>query len=264
MYYSAKALEDFMESNTPKQAMRVSFDYRWLIVAALGVVIVVMLVLWRPWEPQIDRNARTIDVTGQAVLKAEPDQIVFMPQYSFDNTDKDAAVTAAAEKRSTLLSKLKSLGVKSKDIKADTSGYNGGFLPENDDAYTYTLSLVVTLEDMKLAQKVQDYLATTSPEGQVTPQYGFKKATQTSLEAKARARASKDAKNKAEQSAENLGFSVARVKSVSDSNLGGYPYMLDTRMVAGAEDSVASSSEFPLQPGENELNYSVSVTFYIN
>jgi len=253
-----------MELSTPKQSKQVSIDYRWLIVAVLGLVIIGMLALWRPWEPKIDKNARTIDVTGQATVKAEPDQVVFMPQYSFDNADKDVSIAAASKKRSAILAQLKKLGVADKAIKADTNGYNAGFLPEKDDTYTYTLSLVVTLEDMKLAQKVQDYLATTSPEGQVTPQYGFTKVTQTSLESKARDLATKDAKKKAEQSADNLGFSVAGVKSVTDGSIGGYPYLLDSKVAVGSEDSASSSTEFPLQPGENELNYSVSVSFYIN
>lgn len=249
------------ESPHSKPGM-VALDYRWIIIALLGVAIVVMFAMWRPWEAQYDKNARTVDVTGATTLKAEPDQITFYPQYQFQDTDKEAAVNAAGKKSAEVIKKLRELGVAEKAIKSETFGSSDSVMPmssASSDGYSYTTSITITLADMKLAQKVQDYLVTTAPEGQITPQYDFATATRKKLEDSARDAATKDARKKAEQSAKNLGFSLGSVKSVTDGSLGGYPYA--TAMTDGGKDMAVSS--YALQPGENELSYSVSVSFYI-
>lgn len=250
----------------PKSSHTVNIDYRWLIIFGLVLLIVIMTVLWKPWEAKIGAGTRTIDVVGNATVKAVPDEIVFTPQYSFKMDSKQAAVDAASKKNATVTERLKTLGVVDNQIKSNTSGYDSGVTPmaepSEDSSYTYTTSLTVTLTDTKLAQKVQDYLATTSPEGQVTPYYDFTDETRAKLESDGRNKATADAKKKAEQSAGILGVSVGSLKNYTDNSFGGYPIAL--RDMSGAEDSVSSSkSSFNLQPGENELNYSVSVSFYV-
>jgi uncharacterized protein YggE len=237
-----------------------SVDYRWIIITALSACIVILVALWRPWEAGFDKNTRTIDVTGQATLKAKPDQMVFSPYYQFDNKDTQAAIKAADEKSKAVTAELKKLGVKDNEIKSQASGYDTGVVSSDGKTSIYTLSYTITLEDVALAQKIQDYLLTTSPMGQVTPVYGFAKKTQNDLETKARDEATKNARTKAEQSAKNLGFSIGGVKEVTDGVSAGSPYPL-----MGIDDKAVSpaSSSLSLQSGENELTYSVKVVFYI-
>ncbi|MBP9667319.1 SIMPL domain-containing protein [Candidatus Saccharibacteria bacterium] len=249
-------------SNSSKEPGVVAIEYRWLIIAGLSLVILVMLFMWQPWIRRYDKNSEAIDVTGSASLQATPDKIVFSPSYQFDETDKQVAVDAASRKNTEVTGGLKKLGVTDAQIKSSTSGYGNGVMPmaNSNKTYTYSLSFTITLSDTERAQKVQDYLATTAPEGEVTPSYGFTAQTQSSLEAAARDDAIKDARKKAEQTAKGLGFSLGGVKSVTDNSFNTYsgPFVMD-----GVRGSEKVASSFTLQPGKNELTYTVQVSFYM-
>lgn len=245
-----------------KLSLNLSLDYR-VIIGLLIALIIIMLGLWRPWEAHISANARTIDVTGKATLSAVPDEFVFYPTYSFTNTDEKAALKDLSTKSDELVSKLRALGVPNNKIKtnSDSYGYPPYYPDKNADDKTYTLRLTVTVNDSKLVQKVQDYLVSTTPSGSVSPQANFSQAKQKDLETQARSVASKDAREKAEQSAKNLGFRLGKVKSVQDGT--GFNRMY---YPMGINDSAKSSAPEPsltVQPGENELNYTVSVSYYL-
>lgn len=245
-----------------KGSLTLRFDYRW-VVAVLLLVIVVMIVLWRPWEPRYDRDARTIDATGETVVKATPDEFAFYPLYAFKNADKAAALAESSKKSSEIVSGLKKLGVSDSSIKTSVNGYTDYVMPERTgEGYTYSLSVTVTLSDKDLAQKVQDYLVSTGPEGGVSAQPTFSETKRKELEKTAREQAAKDARSKAEQLAKNLGGKVGDVKSIADGNgFGGVTPMYD-KAVLPVEPSSGGSS-MTLQPGENELRYAVTVVYYL-
>lgn len=251
-----------MAVSTDKNKLNLSLDYK-IISLLLLAVIVLMLFAWRPWQEAPGAADRTVQVTGQAEITAEPDEFVFYPTYQFKNADKSAALADLSKKSDELVAELKKLGVPDSKIKTNAGGFERGtYLPEVMDGSTvYTLSLTVTVNDRQLAQKVQDYLVGTSPTGSVSPQASFSNAKQKELENKARDEATKDARKKAEQSAENLGYRIGKVKSVSDSSGFGPIRPLDSRTME--LDASTSTSKLVLQPGENELSYSVTVTYYI-
>lgn len=253
-------------SSRPKNnSINLALDLR-LVCLVLLAIITAMLLIWRPWETAANSNDRTVEVTGQATLKAEPDEYVFYPTYTFTDAanDRQAAVDAAAAKSDEIIKKLKALGVAPSKIKSSTSGYDGRPyiqpVPETDDKTTYNLTLTITASSRQLAQKVQDYLVTTAPTGSVSPQAQFSNTMRKQLESKARDSATQDARNKADQSAKNLGFTVSRVKSVNDgTGFGGVmPYSREM-----AVDSSAAKPSLDVQPGENELAYTVTVVYYI-
>jgi uncharacterized protein YggE len=234
-----------------------------------------MVALWRPWEHRIDANTRTVQVTGTATLEAEPDEYVFSPNYIFKNADKGTAISDATKKQNDLTAKLKNIGVADKQIKTNLDGYEdyppvyyGANQVNTPATYNYTLMLTVTVGDRNLAQRVQDYLATTSPEGAVTPNITFSDAKQKELENKARGQASADARAKADQSAKNLGFKVRAVKSVTDGQGFGdtiQPGCGPTGLCSGVDLNTGSTekSSLAVQPGQDKYSFSVTVTYYI-
>jgi uncharacterized protein len=242
--------------------VRISFDARWMVLLLLAV-IAGMLLIWKPWAGG-NAASRTIEVSGEATLTAKPDEFVFYPSYQFKNADKSAALSEVTKKSDEIVAKLKELGVADKHIKTNASGYD---YPVSMEAHTrdvtYTLQLTVTVAEEKLAQKVQDYLLTTSPVGTVSPVAGFSKNKRKQLEATARDNATKDARTKADQMAKNLGFGIGKVKSVNSGNgFGVQPYAASTQAVAPDARAMEDSS-LSLQPGENELSYSVTVVYFI-
>ncbi len=240
-----------------------SLDYR-IIIFLLLAVIAAMLLLWKPWESSATEDDRTINVTGDAKVTAEPDEYVFYPSYEFKNANKDAALQDLTKKSDDIVSKLKGLGVPDSKIKTNTDGYDYPVYYNERDSNdaTYSLRLTVTVSSREDAQKVQDYLLGTTPLGSVSPQPSFSDAKRKQLENQARDEATKDARAKADQSAKNLGFKIGKVKTISDGSGFGGDYTLQR----GVESSVATDSKMQLgvQPGENELSYSVTVIYFVN
>jgi len=255
-----------MESNAPapnnKNAINFSLDYRF-IIGLLIVIIGVMLVLWKPWEPQIDAKTRTVEVTGQAKVTATPDEFVFTPAYEFKNEIRETALADVSKKSDEVVKKLKSLGVVDNKIKTNSDGYDYPiYMGDDKSTPTYTLRLTVTINDKDMAQKAQDYLVSTTPTGAVSPQATFSDSKRKELESKARDDATKEARTKAEQSAKNLGFKVGAVKSVNDG--AGFGGIIPAIGRGGMELDVASdSSKLQLQPGENDLHYTVTVVYFV-
>ena len=253
-----------MESNIHNTHNKVSlrFDLR-VIAMALLVVIVGMLLIWKPWMAN-NANDRTITVTGEATMTDSPDEFTFTPSYEFKDANKDTALANLTKKSNEIVSKVKELGVAPSKIKTSSDGYNftNYYLDEATGTYTYTFRPTI-VATATLVQKVQDYLVSTTPSGQVSPQATFSKTLQKTIESKGRDAAAKDARAKADQSAKNLGFKVSRVKTIDDggNSITPMPYSLMEGNVA--TDLAKPASSLGVQPGENDLTYSVKVTYYI-
>ncbi len=234
----------------------------WWLSAVLAAGLVATVLMWHPWTGAKRSADDVIKVSGSATLKAEPDEYVFYPSYGFVNPDKAAGLAELTAKSEEVVAGLKKAGVADKDIKTNASGYRDYYY-YNQEArtHTYTLQITATTHTRDAAQKAQDYLLTTGPSGAVSPQATFSTAKQKQLEAKGRDQATKEARAKAEQQAKNLGFKVGKVKSVEDSDMGyggPMPYAMDAKV-----SSIANQSSLEVRPGENDLTYTVQVTYYI-
>jgi len=248
-----------------KKHLSLVLDLRTLLIVILLVAVGVMLFMWKPWQANIKANERTVSVTGDATITATPDEFVFSSSYDFTNTDKQTALDQLSAKSDDLVAKLKALGVADKNIQTNANDYSSGvYLPVyQDNGNTYTLTLTITVTDKTLAQKVQDYLVTTTPSGAVSPEADFSDAKQKTLQSQARDQATKDARSKADQSAKNLGFKVSAVKSVTDGYGFGVPTPLLNSDASSGATVKAEPASLTLQPGQNDLSYSVTVVYYI-
>ncbi|HSW65957.1 MAG TPA: SIMPL domain-containing protein [Bacillota bacterium] len=246
----------------PQNHNTLVLDYR-LVCLALLAVIVAMAFVWKPWQTNNTKD-RTIQVTGEATVTAEPDEYAFTPAYTFTDADKQTDLTNLTAKSNEVVAKLKGLGVANSKIKTNTDNWSYPVY-DSSNAPTYRLQLTVTVGSKELAQKVQDYLLTTNPSEAITPQATFSDAKRNALEDQARDKATKDARAKADQSAKNLGFKVSNVKAVEDgAGFGGIMYPMGAKtMTLDAASGQAAAPSLSVQPGENDLNYSVTVTYYI-
>lgn len=251
-----------MSGEVPNSKVALRVDLR-LVCIVLLLIIFVMLAMWRPWAGSTTAADRTIEVSGEAKVKAEPDEYVFYPSYRFDNPDKNAALAEASKKSEEIVAKLKTLGVEDKNIKTSTNNQDFYYyhVPEQDNS-AYVSQLTITVASRDIAQKIQDYLVTTTPIGAVSPQATFSDAKRKEVENQARDEATKEARAKADQSAKNLGFRIGKVKSVNDG--AGFGGVMPMEGRAGiALDSTSPSSKLSVQPGENELHYSVTVVYFL-
>ncbi len=246
-----------MSEGRNKRQLTFRFDLRAVCVL-LVLVILVMLALWQPWQGSVGSGDRKITVSGQASVSAEPDEFQFSPLYERENVEQIAVLSGG------LTAKLKELGVPEKNFTINASSYDkyptdlrSGTVPGSAGT-TNTLSISITVDSKELAQKVQDYLLTTSPKGSITPYPTFSETRNKELENEARGKAIEDARKRAEETAGELGAKIGAVIEVKEGgNFGMVPLRVDA--AAPAADGITSS--IPVTPGENEYNYTVEVVF---
>ena len=264
---------DTAQYSTDNQRTRSPKVWRW-ITAVLALLLVASTVAIGVMAVKLANGAngedRTVTVSGEATVKATPDEYVFYPSYNFTNADKAAALKDLTAKSDEVTAGLKKLGVADSAIKTNSNGYEIPMYYSDSAAVsktdaTYSLQLTVTVGAKEMAQKVQDYLVSTSPSGGVSPQAGFSDAKRKELERTARDEATKDARSKADQQSKNLGFKVGRVQSVDDNGgFDGGTYISGRGVNEMAvADSAAGNNSLGLQPGENELSYSLTVVYQI-
>lgn len=248
-----------------KKQLTISLNYRTLVIAILALYLLtigLMLYMWQPWDA-ISADTRRITVTGEATLEAQPDEFAFYPSYYYESADEEKALQEASDTTTQIVTELKELGVEDKNIKVNGYGQDWYWYYDGSENRV-SVNMVVTVGDKDTAQKVQDYLLTTNPTGQITPTPAFSEAKQKELEEQGRAAAVADAKTKAQVSVDELEVKLGRVISVSE----GHGFVDYPIAYAGDElpiglDSAEASKSIPVQPGQDELSYSVTVVYEI-
>jgi uncharacterized protein YggE len=261
--------EDYTEAVTPSQPQpqpvlsprtRRRLPITLLLLLVAIAIIAGLVYMWRPVQKTDAGNQRTITVTGEAEITAEPDEYAFRPEYVVNAASRQAALKVMSTKTNEVVAKLKDLGVANNKITTDSYGYDSYY---DTTQQTYRTYLKIIVSDKALAQKVQDYLLTTSPQGSVTPSADFSESTQHKLESEARDKATKDARAKAEQSARNLDFKLSKVKAFEDNQRDGFGPITKGANSASADTGAGSSPSLQIQAGENKVTYQVKVTYYL-
>mgnify|MGYP001561723339 CR=1 FL=1 len=254
----------------PTKPLSLTIDPRIFIIALL-IVIIAMVAIWKPWEST--KTERSITINGSGSVEAVPDEFIFSPYFDRKGTDTKKLKTELDDFGTKLLDEVKKLGVKKDDITLNSSGYDTPNYGKTEIAPTppdgqptpnteqvVSLSVTIKATDTAIAQKVQDYLATTDAKGMLTSQPDFSKGKRDNLEGQARDKAIKDARTKAESSAKNLNVTVGKVVSVKEGNSQSPVYPLYGGVTM--EDSTARSG-LPVTPGKNTVTSTVEVVFEI-
>lgn len=207
---------------------------------------------------------RTITVVGQGKASGTP--TVAHVNIGVETTGASAqeAMDANRAKMSTLLKKIKALGIADKDIQTSNFGIyaeqqpNVAALAAGKEEYTlvYRVSNQVDLTIRDIA-RLGDTLDQAVAAG-ANSVYGvyFSKEDTADLEAQARAKAIADAKARAEALASLGGVGVGQVLTISEVIGTLHP------VYTIAEVEVRGGAT-PIQPGEYEVSVSVQVTYAI-
>jgi uncharacterized protein YggE len=218
----------------------------------------------------------TINVSGYGEAFGAPDIATFSFTVSSEKTTVAAAQADATAKINAVTAYLKQSGVADKDIR--TSDYS------INPQYDYTTEACAvgypcrggkqTLRGYEVRQSTMVKVRDTAKAGDLLTGVGGKGATEVSglsftfddpnkLQNDARQEAIGDAKEKAELLAKQLGVTLVRVTSYSDS--GNYPtpyYAKDMAYGSGvASNQAAVAPEISI--GENKVTSNVNVTYEI-
>lgn len=244
----------------------IQIDLR-LLVLLLLVANIVTLFLWQPWDSS-STDKREISVTGSATIEQEPDEFTFSPNYEFTASSEDEVNKSVADKATVLKDELVELGLAEDEIEIRANSYDYYWYDEDEDKHRGFLYLTISSDSKEEAERVQEYLLSTSAKGQITPRANFSKQALKDLESKARTAAIEDARKSAEGTAEELDSKLGKVISISDADeySSGFEYgYLDVSRSASIADSVSEEapSSIPVSPGQQEFNFKVKAVFEI-
>ncbi|MDA8611439.1 SIMPL domain-containing protein [Candidatus Pacebacteria bacterium] len=218
-----------------------------------------------------DYIENTINVTGEGEAIAVPDVATFTFSVNVTADDVEAAQTESATKMNESLEYLKSNGVEEKDVK--TTSYNAypryEYTPCRDLNCTSSQRLV----GYEVSQSVKVTVRKTEEAGKLLSGIGSRGATNVSglsfeiddpskLEEDARSIAIKDAKEKAERLAKDLGVKLKGIISFGEDQ-GYYPEPYMTRNAFGGEFSEDAAVSPQLPTGENTVKRTVYITYEI-
>lgn len=222
---------------------------------------------------QVDPNPGVITVSGEAVVKVVPDEVLIT--LGVENFHRELSV---AKRRNDLsvqevISITKRYAVAAKDIQTDYISIE----PRYDDTYPYTnltghfvrRTIVVTLRDIDVFED----LLTAVTEAGATNVHGidFRTSELRKYRDQARALAVQAASEKAEAMAGVLSISVGKPKSIHEDHVGWwswYGYGWWGSRYAGMSQNVVQNASGPspdfegaFAPGQISVNARVTVTF---
>ncbi|GHW02426.1 SIMPL domain-containing protein [candidate division SR1 bacterium] len=233
-----------------------------------GIIVICGTIIFATCTYSHTRNLRTVSVSGQGIMKVQPDTLTlnFYVQDKGDTT-KDAQ-TLVDNSTKQFVDAMVKLGIDRKKIQ--TSNYS--VYPEYrwDDktqenvlkGYNASQTIVITLNGdgfVGLGEKVLN----------LAPEFGNIMINGSNFTVTDKAKGENDARQlaidaaykKAQQLAGGTASHVGKVLSISESiNAGGYyPMYANAKLMNNAEISMDESAS--LEAGQNEISVNVSVSY---
>jgi uncharacterized protein YggE len=202
-----------------------------------------------------------LDVTATGEVTRVPDVAVITAGVVTRSSTATGAIQDAANRMQRVLAALKQAGVEERDIQTGAINLNAEYrYPDNQApqlvGYTANNSLTIRFRDIRNSGKILDALVAQGANQISGPNLTVDKPEAALDEARLKAIAA--ARARADLYARSLGMRVARVVSISEN--GGYavpPPAPPMPVMARAYESAQTK----IEPGEQNLQVSVAVTF---
>ena len=231
----------------------------------LPVLILVLVCLAAVSAQQVETKepkTRTVAVRGLGTVMAEPDQVRISVQVNTRGESATVAMTQASVKTREILAILKSYGIDDKNIQTSRISvspildYQRNIQPPPIVGYAGTNDFSVLFKG-KLMEKVGDFMDKAVSAGATS--FGglmYESSRQRELERDALKKAATDARARAAVLANELGASLGKVMSISESVASPGPvYNVRTAMT----DAMTSAA--PVMTGELTINTTADVVF---
>jgi uncharacterized protein len=208
-----------------------------------------------------EQKPRTVSVHGVGHVMTSPDQVRISVQVNTRGESASAAMKSASTKTRDILALLNSYGVESKDIQTSRVtvspiiDYQRNVQPPPIVGYTGSNDFSIVFKG-KVMERAGDFMDKAVAAGATG--FGglaYEASAQRALERDALKRAATDAQASAEVLAKELGSTLGRVMSVSESVSGPMPMARGVMMAASADGGA------PVMSGELTINAQVEVVF---
>jgi uncharacterized protein YggE len=231
---------------------------RIAVLVAVGAAVVALAGVGRPETAGgAAKPAGGITVTGVGTVTSVPDEAEFSLGIQTKGDTAREALAANSETMERVLAALKSAGVDSSDIKTQNISVSPSYADEGEiDGYTAGNTVSVKIHDLSKAGEVLDAASDAGANEVYGP--SLSRSDQDELQAKALDDAVGDARKKARALADAAHVELGPVTAITEGFSGGpEPYYAE----AGA--SVAEDRAVPIEPGTQDVQATVTVTFAI-
>ncbi|SRX93278.1 hypothetical protein MSP7336_01515 [Mycobacterium shimoidei] len=203
-------------------------------------------------------NPRQVTVVGAGHVEGVPDTLTADVAIEFVAPDVTTAMDRTNDRQQAVIRALTNAGVDSKDISTTDvtlqPQYAGS--PGTITGYRAANSIRVKIRKTDAASHLLAVIVETGGDATRINSVSYSIADDSQLVKDARARAFQDAKNRAEQYAQLSGLKLGKVLSISESSGSTPP---PSPMPRGA-----MSTEVPLQPGQQTVNFSVTLNWELH
>lgn len=200
-------------------------------------------------------DGRSVAVTGTASVQAVPDQAGFSAGVASNAATAQAALAANATKAASVIEALRSAGVAKADLQTQDVSVSPCWDDRGkQDGFSAHTSVQVHVQDVRQAGRLID--AAVAAGATETSGPSFDRGDRDALYRTALRDAFAEARLKAATLAGEADASLGRVLRIEESSAMPEPMPLDMR--------AAAESATPVEPGKQEVQASVRVTFSLS
>ena len=212
-----------------------------------------------------EERVPTISVSGEGFVEAAPDRATISIGVLTQDRDASRAQTANAKTAQDVINAIVSLGVERKCINTSDYNFRPTYRQEEDrrniiDGYSVSNTVYVVLDDLNLVGKVIDKALSNGANNIDSLDFGIK--NRKKLQDEALTLAIRDARQRAELVARELGKSIVGISDVSVSTGGVGAMRANQKMYAMAESSMDAAT--PIETGTLTCSASVHITFILS
>ena len=232
---------------------------RIAVLVAVGAAVVALAGVGRPETAGgASKPTGGITVTGVGTITSVPNEAEFSLGLQTKGETAREALAANSEKMASVLAALKSAGVDESDIKTQSISVSPSYADEGQaDGYTAGNSVSVKIHDLSKAGEILDAASNAGANEVYGP--SLTRSDQDELQAKALRDAVGDARKKAEALADAAGVDLGSVTAITEGYGGGpEPYYAEA-----GRASLAADKAVPIEPGTQDVQATVTVTFAI-
>jgi uncharacterized protein len=222
-------------------------------IAAMLAAAVALAGVGRPEKANaLSPDTRSVTVTGAGSVDAVPNRAGLSVGVSSDAATAQAALAANAQKASRVLEALRSAGVAKHDLQTQDVSVSPRWNEEGrPDGFTAHSSVQVQVKDVARAGAIVD--AAVAAGATETSGPSFDRGDRDALYRSALKAAFADARAKAATLAGEADSSLGRVLRIEESPVISGPLPMEMR--------AAAESATPVEPGTQEVQATLSVTF---
>ncbi len=201
-------------------------------------------------------DPRQVTVVGAGQVQGTPDTLTVDASMESVAPDATAAMNQTNDRQQAVIDALVDAGIDREDLATTEADLQPQYAPENNAiiAYRATNSINVTIRDLDLASEAIGLIVSTGGDSARINSISYSIEDDSQLVRDARARAVKDAKDRAGQYANLSGLDLGKVLSISESG-GAMPPQPQSAPRAAMEAAV------PLEPGTQTVSFSVTVVW---